>query len=290
MKQKIDSLTDSQLAVSQILKDHRENFARFTWFIPASVRQDLYTLYAFCRIADDAADDPGSKISRLALLDSIQSSLENSLQNREPHSFYPSLAEMIQRRKMPTEEFYRLLNAFRWDQTTTDWQSMERLERYCEGSANPVGRLVLHIFYSPETAMQYYPASDSICTALQLVNFWQDVHRDYESGRIYLPYDTRTKYGVTNEILKSGKATDGYRSLLKELCDDTENRFQVGRSGFRKLRGADGFTIDWFATCGLKLVDNIRALNYDTLTTRPTVSKLNRVSAAFTSLFRRNAR
>lgn len=243
-KPKIDRLASAYAAVDAVVRDHRENFARFSWLLPKDTRQDLFTLYAYCRTADDASDDPGTPAERLNALSIIEQHLLNAVSGGDGVSFYPAVAEMIHRRQLPQEEFLNLLNAFRWDQTHTDWESLAELEAYCRWSANPVGRLVLGIFYSHDFAVKHYNAADKICTGLQLVNFWQDVKRDFDSGRIYLPRDLRDKHGVDNATLQRSNASDGYKALLKELCDITETVFNDGRAGLASLRGITGFTIN----------------------------------------------
>ncbi|MDK9700854.1 MAG: squalene/phytoene synthase family protein [bacterium] len=293
MAVKVQSAKKSnQTALAEVLRiaaAHRENFARFTWWLPKQARYDLLTLYAYCRTADDAADLPGSAAFRTDKLDDIEQNLHAALANKSAPSFYPAVAELIVRRTLPVEQFQYLLDAFRRDQIVTDWESLSDLIEYSEHSANPVGRLVLRILAPEQVNNSVDQASDYVCTALQLVNFWQDVQRDFASGRIYLPRDRREHFGVTKNVLQTGIATAGYRDLLRELCDDTRQRFETGRKGLTQLHGGVGFTIDWFATSGMRLLRKIELSDFDTLSQRLVVSKLDRGLAALQSLLRKKS-
>lgn len=282
-----ESLFDqSILEVQQIASNHRENFSRWMWFFSKQTKQDLQILYAFCRYADHLADEDRPNDERLRRLIDFEENFIKAREKQPSPTFLLRVVELIDRRNLPEIEFLNLLSAFKQDQVVRDWQRFDELLAYSKNSANPVGRLVLGIVQPSLLTDPFLQASDDICTGLQLVNFWQDVSRDFENQRIYLPRELREKFSVTEEQIEHRVVTDSYRSLIKELCQQTELKFQAGRKIFRNVPGVIGFFVDWFATSGLQLLRQIEKQQYDTLSHRPTISKLNRIKAAAQSFLR----
>lgn len=272
--------------ISEIVHQHRENFARWLWFFSKPIQRDLMILYSFCRYADNLADCSLSPEERLKRLEDFEQNFLSVNSITPKPLFLIAVEDLIQRRNLPREEFLSLLTAFKQDQLVWNWESLQALLQYSENSANPVGRLVLGILQPNLLKPPYIEASNHICTALQLVNFWQDVARDFENHRVYLPQDYREKYQVTLEQLEQRQATESFRLMMKELCDFTEKKFITGRQVFRNLNGAIGFFIDWFAVSGLLLLKEIRKQNYDTLTRRPKLGTYRRIQSIFQCLLR----
>ena len=167
---------------------HYENFPVGSVLIPKSVRPHVYSIYAFARTADDFADEPGLNVrERLAHLADWEARLDACL-SRPDGPIFTALAETIRAHDLPVQWLKDLLAAFRMDVTTHRHQTHEDLLAYCAFSANPIGRLILHLFgYRGEHYARY---SDALCSALQLANFWQDIAIDLSRDRIYIPKTT----------------------------------------------------------------------------------------------------
>ena len=183
----------------RLARGHYENFTVVSWLLPRRLRQHFYNVYAYCRWADDLADEPGDPQKSLALLDWWEKELRDCYAGKVRHPVFVALTETIRRFDIPIDPFVDLLVAFRQDQRIRCYDNLAQLTEYCRYSANPVGRLILYLgkCHSPERAQ----LSDSICTGLQLANFWQDVARDYEMGRVYLPAAEQSRFGYTPEML-----------------------------------------------------------------------------------------
>src|SRR5688572_12921875 len=180
------SLAEAQAYVRGLTLARRENFHVLTRFVPPRLVDDFCAVYAFCRCADDLADESGSARRASELLGSWERELVDCFAGRASHPVFVALRATVERRRLPIEPFWRLLSAFAQDQVTTRYESWDELLGYCSRSAAPVGRLVLMLFDEP--AATCGEPADATCAALQLVNFWQDVRRDLiERGRIYIP-------------------------------------------------------------------------------------------------------
>src|SRR5512139_1857095 len=175
---------------------HYENFPVASWLLPAPLRRPVSVIYRFARSADDFADEgeaPGP--DRLARLDAYRSELRRIEAGESPATaLFRDLREIIAAHDLPLEPFYDLLDAFSQDVTKSRYADFAEVMDYCRRSANPVGRLLLHLF--GRTTPTDLEQSDLVCSALQLVNFWQDVPIDYAKGRIYLPQDEMRAHGV----------------------------------------------------------------------------------------------
>ena len=189
----------------RLAHSHYENFTVVSWLLPRRLRQHFYNVYSYCRWADDLADEPGDPAKSLALLDWWEKELRDCYAGKFRHPVFVALAETIRRFEIPIDPFVDLLVAFRQDQRVHCYDNLAQLTEYCRYSANPVGRLILYLgkCHSPERAQ----LSDSICTGLQLANFWQDVARDYEMGRVYLPTAEQNRFGYTPRCLLGRRST-----------------------------------------------------------------------------------
>ncbi|HEY5027445.1 MAG TPA: squalene synthase HpnC, partial [Candidatus Angelobacter sp.] len=213
------ALEDARRYCERLAKTHYENFSVATWFLPRSLRQHFYNVYAYCRISDDLGDEVGDPQQSLELLDQWEAELNACYAGSPKHPVFVALAKTVKQCGIPKHEFSDLLVAFRRDQTVTRFETFDDILGYCRYSANPVGHLVLHLCgYSDAERQQL---SDYTCTALQLANFWQDVFVDYGKGRIYLPLEDLRRFGVTGEDIAQRRATPQFVAMMK---------FEVGRA------------------------------------------------------------
>ncbi len=251
---------------------HYENFSVVSLLLPSHLRQDFCNVYAFCRVADDMADELSDSAQATAALGRLQDETLASYAGRPGCTLFAALGETIRRHKIPPEPFLDLIDAFRQDQRVSRYQSFDQVSDYCRRSANPVGRLVLYMSgYRDERRQQL---SDQTCTALQLANFWQDVRRDLlDRDRIYLPLDVMERFGVSESQIRDGGINDAYRAMLRELIDRTESMFDEGDKLLPLLRLGVRRQVALFGRGGRAVLSAIRNQNYDTLTRRPVISR-----------------
>jgi len=193
------------------------------------------------------------------------------------------LAQTIGRHQLPPQPFLDLIDAFEQDQRVLRYQNYDQLLDYCRRSANPVGRLVLHLCrYRDEQRQQL---SDRTCTALQLANFWQDVRRDVlDRGRIYLPRQSMDRFGVTEGQILRGECDDHFRALLRFEVDRTAELFDRGAALLPMLRPSVRMQVALFGKGGRAVLSAIRRQNYDTLSRRPRLSKWQKGELVFSTL------
>jgi squalene synthase HpnC len=184
---------------------------------------------------------------------------------------FVALRDTVRGFEIPQHEFSDLLSAFRQDQTVTRFASFDDVLGYCHYSANPVGHLVLYLCGYRDAERQ--KLADYTCTALQLANFWQDVAVDYQKGRIYLPLDSMTKFGVSESDIANGKPTPQFRALLKFEVERARDWFQHGLPLAKMVDRSLALDIELFSRGGLAILDAIERQNYDVLTRRPVISK-----------------
>ena len=253
----------------QLARTHSENFAVTSYFVPRELRPHVAAVYAWCRWADDLADETGKDAD--ALLNWWGAELERCHAGNPSHPITVALAETVREFAIPATPFQRLLSAFRQDQHTRDYTTFDELVSYCERSANPVGELVLYLYrcHRPE----FVPLSDATCTALQLANFWQDVKRDHSISRIYIPREDRESFGVSNAELGAGSASGRVRELIRFEVGRTRDLFARGNRLLPLLPRPARKPVALFGAGGMATLDAIAAANYDVLTRRPKVSK-----------------
>ncbi len=279
------SLAKSRSYCQDLTRAHYENFSVLSCFVPGSLLTDFRAIYAFCRWADDLGDEISSDSESLAHLNWWEDELLTCFRpdGKPWHPVYVALADTIQRHKLPKEPFLDLIAAFKQDRSIKEYESLTQLEDYCTRSANPVGRLVLHLAgsFTPQRAL----LSDFTCTGLQLANFWQDVARDRTIGRIYLPADARTRHGVTINDIESPKASPALKKLILELVAKTRSYFTRGEPLEQELPFPINRQIGLFRRGGLCILDAIEQQQGDVLTQRPTVSKRAKLMLIGTAAF-----
>ncbi len=266
-------LKQSEQFCRRLATGHYENFLVASILLPRRMRQPFYNIYAFCRTADDVADQSASDTIALEGLDRLQQQIDCVFDGQSPaDGLFPALADTIATFHLDKQPFDDLLSAFRQDQRMKQYETTAQLLDYCSRSANPVGRLVLQLADSltPTTAA----FSDKICTGLQLANFWQDVSRDHAIGRIYLPGDVRRRFGVTPSMLSASSTPPALREMLAFLCDQAENCFRQGLPLADHVPKWLRSDIQLFAHGGLATLQAIRDIDFDVLRVRPTVGKL----------------
>jgi len=261
----------AQAYTRRLATHHYENFNVASWLLPKELHQHFYNLYAYCRWADDLGDEIPEKERALELLDWWERELDACYEGKPAHPVFVALRETIVAKDVPKQPFADLLKAFRQDQVVKRYGTWEAVLDYCVYSANPVGRLVLYLCgYRDE---QRQKLSDATCTALQLANFWQDVSRDLEKGRIYIPLDRAGAHSVSESDIVGRKFSQQYVALMKELIARTRELFEEGLPLSKKVRGKLSVDLEMFSRGGLAVLDAIEKMGYDTLNRRPKVSK-----------------
>ncbi|MDE1170717.1 MAG: squalene synthase HpnC [Verrucomicrobium sp.] len=267
-----------------LARSHYENFP-VGRLVPKRLAPHVHAVYAFARHADDLADEgyaadhdfaDGKAARRLNPEERLEAldQWERDLLRPGEEGLHPILLatrRTIQTLDLPTSLFTDLLSAFKQDVVKRRYATHAEILDYCRRSANPVGRLVLllHGHRAPEQL----EASDAICTALQLANFWQDVSVDLLKDRIYLPEEDRQAHGVSEEDLFAKRCTPGYRALLRFQVERTHALFRLGRGLAATLPRPLRWEIELTWLGGSRILEKIETLDYDTLHTRPKLTK-----------------
>ncbi len=254
---------------------HYENFNVASWLLPKDLHQHFYNLYAYCRWADDFGDEVPQKERALELLDWWERELDACYDGRPSHPVFVALRETIVAKNIPKQPFADLLRAFRQDQNVKRYPTWDSMIGYCVYSANPVGRLVLYLCGYGDDERQ--AMSDATCTALQLANFWQDVDRDLEKARIYIPLDIAASHGLTETDIIERRFDERYVNLMKDLIAHTRVLFEQGAPLSKMVSGRLSVDLEMFSRGGVAVLDAIEAMGYDTLHQRPAISKAKQV-------------
>lgn len=264
--------------------EHYENFPVASILLPKKLRPAVEAIYAFARSADDLADEgDASSETRINALNAYDAQLDCIASGHVPASpLFKHLEQTISAHALPIEPFRHLLSAFRQDVITTRYADFAQLLDYCRRSANPVGRLMLSLYgvTDPRSLEQ----SDAICSALQLINFWQDVAIDWQKGRIYLPMEDLARFGVTESHLTLQRNDSSWRALMV---------FQVTRARDLLLRGAPlalhlpgriGWELRLVVQGGLRILDRIEAVDFDIFQRRPQLGAQDWLQMAWRAL------
>lgn len=266
-------------------RSHYENFTVASWLLPRRLLPHFYSIYSYCRFADDLADELGDAEQSLAALDWWETELDRCYAGTPRHPVFVALRSTIDEFSIPREPFARLLTAFRQDQHVARYRTHEDVLGYCRNSADPVGRLILYLGRCHDARRG--ELSDSICTGLQLVNFCQDVARDWLRGRLYLPLETLEHAGCAENDLaradigrariKGGGATEALRRALRVEVDRAESYLCGGQELVELMPRELGVEISLFLAGGLSVVEAIRRQDYDVWRRRPTVSSAKKL-------------
>lgn len=249
--------------------DHYENFPVASRLLPPEFRRPVALIYRFAREADDIADEGDApEPARLSQLRGIGGQLRAIERGDTPDAaWFAALADVIRAHRLPIGAFDDLLSAFSQDVTTRRYPDFAALLDYCRRSANPVGRLLLYLFgrATPENLA----CSDSICSGLQLVNFWQDVEIDYAKGRIYLPADEMAREGVTESHIAGRRCDGAWRALLAFQVERARGLLLAGAPLGRALPGRIGLEIRATVQGGLRVLEKLEGAGYDMFRHRP---------------------
>ncbi len=265
------AVAEAELYTRWLARHHYENFNVVSWLLPKRLHQHFYNIYAYCRWADDLGDEVPDAQRALALLDEWESGLRACYAGTPRHPVFVALRGTVQKFDIPIEPFADLLKAFRQDQTTNRYPTWDELYGYCRYSANPVGRLVLYLCGYRDAERQQL--SDATCTALQLANFWQDVSRDLDKGRIYIPLESLAAHGLTEADIVARRFDARYVALMKHLIARTRELFNRGRPLAAAVAPELRVDIELFTRGGEAVLDAIERTGYNTLEHRPVISR-----------------
>jgi squalene synthase HpnC len=276
IKNRYWSAEDGYSYCEQIARNHYENFPVASRFIPKEMRRYVWAIYAFARIADDFADEPGYTLAeRMDNLNQWEQHLFECYNGNPTHRVFAALADTVEHFQIPMELFRNLLAAFYADVSVKRYETYDDLLAYCRNSANPIGRLVLLLFnYRSETMMEY---SDSICSALQLANFWQDVSADLEKGRIYIPGEDLAEFNYSEEDLFARRFNDRFRSLMAFEVQRTADMFVEGKPLLSKVDRNLSLELRLTWNGGTKILQKIHKMDYNVLTKRPVLNFFDKI-------------
>jgi squalene synthase HpnC len=267
------SLAEAQAWCKHLATTHYENFHVATFFLPGALRPHFHSVYAFCRTSDDLGDEVADTTTATRLLAEWRAMLHECFTNpaASRHPVFVALQPTIAQHQIPIEPFDDLISAFEQDQVYTHHESLATLEQYSRYSANPVGRLVLLLNgYRAEELMQL---SDDICTALQLANFYQDIIEDRARKRRYIPADAMVRFGVSDDQLTARHFDANVRAMMQFLVADARTRLVRGSRIVSLVNRDLATTLQLFVNGGHAILDAIVAQDYDTLKSRPVVTK-----------------
>ncbi len=279
-----NNLKDLEANVSNLAKDHYENFPVASFLIPKKFRKDIAIIYWFARTADDLADEGNVEPERrLEELNKFELEFNKSLKGESDNLYFNQLAKTISDKKLSTGYFFDLLSAFKQDVVKKEYENFDEVLDYCKRSANPVGRILLELFnISDEDALI---SSDKICTALQLTNFYQDTLIDIEKGRNYYPQNEMKMLNVSKKMFELKENNPNIKALVKHNVERAQSLFDEGKNLLKYLDGRFKIEIKWTIAGGEKILDKIRKNDYDVFTKRPKLDRVDFILLLVKSIF-----
>ncbi len=255
--------------------DHYENFPVASWLCPPALRPPITAIYHFARTADDIADEgDAAPAARLEALAAYRHDLREVLDGRAPsprwRRVFDPLQEQARRHALPPALLHDLLDAFEQDVHNPPYPTRDAVLDYCRRSANPIGRLLLHLYGIGDR--RALAQSDAVCSALQLINFWQDLSVDGPRGRCYVPQADAAAHGVSREALALAQDSPQARTLVRSLCDWAEALMHEGAPLARAVPGRAGWELRLVVQGGLRVLEKIRRMDHAALLHRPTLS------------------
>lgn len=283
------SKTASELAQAyrwcqQLVQSHYENFPVASFLLPRGQRKPIAAIYAFARSADDIADEgDAGEAERLQQLDEMSQALHAIEQGAPPgQHLYIALADTIERQQLPIGLFHDLLSAFRQDVTCKRYTNFGELMDYCRRSANPVGRLLLHL--NRQTEERQLAWSDAICSALQLINFLQDISQDYEeNGRIYLPQDEMQRFHINEDTIREQRNNFEMKELIRYQIHRADKLLRAGSPLGLQLDGRFGLELRAIILGGARILEKLHA--QDDVFARPRLSRQERLGILFSAVW-----
>ena len=298
MQNNKDSLKQSSNILAQsidLASSHYENFPVASAFLPKNLRQPVALIYSFARQADDFADEGDLTIEeRLNLLNQFRDELDLLHAYIKPRTgFFATLGAMIKEKKLPFEPFYALLDAFSQDVTKTRYNNYDEVLDYCTKSANPIGRLLLHLYN--EATPENFQLSDNICSALQIINFLQDVAIDFKKNdgkqRIYMCQDELTAFALSEQQLEhyvEGRKPidENWQQFMQFNLSRVSALLYSGKSLGYLLKGRIGFEMRMIIAGGERIIRKISMANGDIFNHRPTLNYCDWFNIFLKALFR----
>jgi squalene synthase HpnC len=257
-----------------------ENFTVASILLGRLAARHLRAIYGYARLVDELGDAADG--DRLRLLDALEEEVDRAFAGTPRHPLMQELALTIRACRLPRGPFLRLIEANRRDQVQPEYETFADLVTYCELSANPVGELVLHVF--GKATNERIALSDDVCTALQLIEHWQDVGEDARHGRIYLPEEDRTSFGVTREDLTASTTSEPLRRLLAFESERAERLLGSGAELVSSLRGRARLAVAGYVGGGRAALHALAACGYDVLATRSRPSRPRRAWLSLVTL------
>ncbi len=265
---------------------HYENFPVASRLVPASLRAAVVAIYRFARAADDIADegtDPPAV--RLAQLDAYATMLDCIERGEVPAAEpFVELAAAIDRHALPLRPFHDLLSAFRQDVIKPRYASFDEVLDYCTRSANPIGRLLLHLYHVHDAG--HLRQADAICTGLQLTNFWQDIALDWRKGRVYLPGEDLDRFGVSEAQIAESRCDERWSQLLEFEVARARALLEAGRPLTRALPLRLGLELKFILAGGLRILSAIDAVRGDIFRRRPQLRRRDWLAMSAVALTR----
>jgi squalene synthase HpnC len=264
---------------------HYENFPVASVLLPGRLRQPIETIYAFARTADDFADEgdalPEERLQRLGQyrhqLDLIEATVEPSL------PLFVDLAQIIREYDLPIELFRDLLSAFSQDVVKTRYADFVEVMDYCRRSANPVGRLLLHLF--DDTSDTHFAYSDNICSSLQLINFLQDVESDYRRNRIYFPADEMQRFDIAEAQIANADSAGNWTPFMRHQIDRARDMLMTGAPLGTSLKGRIGLELRTIVCGGRRILDKLDAIDGNVFQRRPVLRPFDWIYMLYRSVF-----
>jgi len=263
--------------------EHYENFPVASILLPKRIRRAVEIIYYFARQADDIADEGDlPDAERLAKLDEFHAELKRFETGEAAQSpLFEALGEIVKKYELPVQLLHDLLDAFSQDVIKKRYENFDELLDYCRRSANPVGRLLLHLY--GEATPQNLLYSDQICTSLQLINFWQDVQKDYAIARIYIPQDEMARFGVSETQIAEDRVDSAWQELMQFQIERTRALMQSGAPLGTILSGRIGLEMRLIIAGGKRILTKLEKAKYDMFRHRPVLRPLDWLIMLFRS-------
>ena len=254
---------------------HYENFPVASILLPARLRQPVGVIYRFARTADDFADEGNlAPAERLARLEEYRDQLRRLEQNQPPQTpLFDALDGVVRAYSLPLQPFSDLLDAFSQDVTKSRYADFAQVMEYCRRSADPVGRLMLYLYGTARDENLWQ--SDAICSALQLINFWQDIAIDFRKNRIYLPQDEMARFGITESQIAAADAGGRWPELMRFQTERARAMLESGAPLARRLPGRIGLELRMIVQGGLRVLEKLDAVCGDVFRERPVLKTLD---------------